>query len=134
MDVLRLLRIAICLLAAIPAAAIAAEDLESRVAQIEQLSVTEPWSVSDARIRELTPRLGELTVGQRQRVEFVRLRNLGLAGNHTAALQGLATLLQEEMPPAQRVHMIGTGIHLAANVENWSLAFTWLNTAMTYLP
>ncbi|MBN8726275.1 MAG: diguanylate cyclase [Xanthomonadales bacterium] len=32
------------------------------------------------------------------------------------------------------MYITATGIHLAANAENWSLAFMWLNAAMSHLP
>ena len=65
-----------------------------------------------------------------QRVEFVRLRMQGLSGDETGAISGLGKLLKEPMPAALRVRVYSTAISLAANVEQWSQAFVWLDEAL----
>src|SRR5690606_7640778 len=81
----------------------AATALEAKVREIEHLAITEHWRVSNAKIEALAPQDGALTAGQRQRIDYVRLRNLALAGDQPGALQGLAELLGEDLPAPPRV-------------------------------
>ncbi|MEN1940742.1 diguanylate cyclase [Luteimonas sp. MJ174] len=111
-----------------------ADVLEADVAEIEQLAVSAHWEESNARIRSLAPRLGELTQEQRQRLEFVRLRNLGLAGDQASALMAATRLLEQELPPQLRMRVYATAISMAANVEDWPQAFAWLGEGLSHLP
>lgn len=127
--------IAVLLLLAFAATPALADDaLEAQVSEIERLAVTAHWRESNARIEALAPRSDALSTEQRQRIEYVRLRNLGLAGQLQEALDGSAALLSQELPVPLRLRIYGTAISLAANIEDWSRAFTWLNEALTYLP
>ena len=112
----------------------ASEALEARVAEIERLAVTAHWRESNARIAALAPQLDALDAAQRQRIELVRLRNLGLSGQQQAALEGLAGLLAEDLPPSLRMRAYATGISIAANVEDWPRAFNWLGAGLAFLP
>lgn len=114
--------------------AFAEDPLEPQVAEIERLARNAQLGESNAKIAALSPRLAELAPEQRQRVEFVRLRNLGIAGDETAALAGLTALLRERMPTPLRVRVYATAISIAANVEDWPLAFGWLSEGLSYLP
>lgn len=114
--------------------AFASAELEAEVAAIERLAVTAHWRDSQSRISALEPRQHELTPAQRQRLAFVRLRNLGLAGDQPAALRAAAELLEEELPPSLRVRVYATGISMAANVEDWPQAFRWLSDGLEFLP
>lgn len=126
---------ALLLLAPTGAASTAATgDWELQVREIERLSTTAPWQQSTAKIEELAPHIGDLSLDQRQRVEYVRLRNLGLAGKNTDALEGFSALLRQDMSPSLRVNIATTAVSMAANAEDWALAFKWLNAAMSYLP
>ena len=125
--------IAFLLLALAGAPARANEALEPDVREIEQLALSSHWRESDARIRALEAKRAALSSGQRQRVAYVRLRNLGVAGNQADALEGLRELLREDMAADLRVRIHTTAISLAANVENWTLAFALLNEALPYL-
>lgn len=118
-------------LAGMPASA--SPDIEAQVQEIERLGVTAHWRESDARISALSPQQGALTAEQRQRVEYVRLRNAALAGRSAEALQGMAALLKQKMPAALRVRIYATGISVAASSDNWTLAFNWLNEGLAYL-
>src|SRR5688572_320403 len=75
-------------LAGVPA--LADDALEPRVEEIERLAVTAHWRESNARIEALSPQLEALSPVQRIRIEFVRLRNLALAGEERDALDGMA--------------------------------------------
>jgi tetratricopeptide (TPR) repeat protein len=126
---------AIVLLLALQCVPVAAsEALEAEVQEIERLAVTAHWSESDRKIEGLVPRAGGFSEEQRQRVEFIRLRNLGLAGKEAAALEGLAELLEHDLPPELRLRAYTTAISIAANVEDWTRAFTWLSDGLAYLP
>ena len=114
--------------------AAASEAVESEVADIEQLAVTSHWRESDARIEALASRLDDFSAEQRQRLELVHLRNLGLAAREHEALQGFTELLQEDLAPSLRVRAYTTAISIAANVEDWPLAFTWLGEGLSHLP
>lgn len=129
----RLISIALLLLAFAAAPVFAVDALEAQVQDIERLAVTAHWRESDRKIEGLSSQLDALSQQQRQRVDFVRLRNLGLAGDQSAALQGLAELLHQDLPAALRVRIYTSAISMAANVEDWTLAFTWLGEGLTYL-
>ena len=107
--------------------------LEAKVQEIEQLAVTEHWSKSDAAIAALAQQRSALTPLQRQRIEFISLRNRALAGDQPAALKGLAELLKQDMPVPLRVRIYATATGVAANLEDWPLAFAWLNEGLKYL-
>src|SRR5690606_37282769 len=66
--------------------------------------------------------------------EFVRLRNLGLAGDQPGALAGFEGLLQQELPAELRLRADTTAISIDAHVEDWTLAFTWLSEGLSHLP
>src|SRR5690606_14551511 len=114
--------------------ALADGALEAEIAEIERLAISAHWRESDRRVEALAARQDELTPEQRIRVEFVRLRNHGLAGREHTALEGFAELLQQEMGAAQRVRAYTTAISIAANVEDWPQAFAWLGEGLEYLP
>jgi len=108
--------------------------LEAQVKEIERLAVTAHWSQSDGRIDALGPRRAALTPLQRHRIDYVRLRNRALAGDQPAALKGLAELLkQQDLPVPLRVRVYTTATSVAANLEDWALAFSWLNDGLKYL-
>ncbi|MGN7724859.1 diguanylate cyclase [Luteimonas sp. 22616] len=110
-----------------------AAALEAKVQEIEQLAVTAHWSKSDAKIAALAPQRSALTPLQRHRIDFVRLRNRALAGDQPAALKGLAELLKQDLPVPLRVRVYTTATGVAANLEDWPLAFAWLNDGLKYL-
>ncbi|TWT23565.1 diguanylate cyclase [Luteimonas marina] len=130
----RLISIAVLLLAFAGAPAFANDALEPQVRDIERLGVVAHWTESNARIQALSPQLDALSPEQRHRVEFVRLRSLGIAGSESEAIEGLAELLRQDMPAALRIRVYTTAISLAANVEDWPQAFTWLEEGLSYLP
>ena len=118
------------------AAGAAAPDtaaIEAKVEEIERLAVTAHWRESDAKIKALAPMRGALTPQQRHRVDYVSLRNRALAGDQAGALEGLAELLKQDLPVAFRMRVYSTATGVAANVEDWPLAFTWLNEGLAYL-
>ena len=131
----RLQRLAVAMLLALAAwPALADGALEAEIAEIERLAISAHWRESDRRVDALAARQDELTPEQRVRLEFVRLRNLGLAGREPAALEGFTKLLQQDMSAAQRVRAYTTAISIAANVEDWPQAFAWLGEGLEYLP
>lgn len=99
------------------------EDLEAQVLQIEQLAYTAAPAATNARIAALEARKPTLTPDQRQRIEYVRLRGLGLLGRQAEAVQGMSALLRQSLRPALRNRTYASAIHMAANLENWPLAF-----------
>ena len=121
----------LALLAGTPAGA--SELLEPRVQEIERLGTSAHWSESDRRIQDLASRLDELSDVQRRRIEYVRLRNLGIAGDQEQAMHGLGGLLAQELPTALRLRVYATAISLAANLEDWTRAFNWLNEGLAYV-
>ncbi len=130
----RLILVALLSLAFAGMPAFAAGPLEAKVQEIERLAVTAHWRESNRKIEELSAQLDALDPQQRQRIEFVRLRNLALSGDERAALKGLAALLKQNLPAALRIRIYVTAISVAANVEDWPLAFTWLGEGLSYLP
>lgn len=110
-----------------------AAALEAQVQEIERLAVTAHWRDSDKKIGALGSRLAALTPLQRHRIDYVRLRNRALAGDQPAALKGLAELLKQDLPVPLRVRVYTTATGVAANLEDWTLAFTWLNESLKYL-
>lgn len=130
----RLFHLVILLLAVAGTVAFANDALEGEVAEIERLGVAAHWRESNARIEALAPRLDVLAPEQRHRIDYVRLRNMGVAGQQHAALEGLAGLLQKDMSAPLRVRIYTTAISLAANIEDWPLAFRMLGEGLAYLP
>lgn len=130
----RLILAALLSLAMAGGVAFADDALEAKVQEIERLGVTAHWRESNAKIDALSPRLAALTPEQRDRIEFVHLRNLALAGDERTALKGFSALLGRRMPAALRIRVYATAINIAANVEDWPQAFGWLNDAMSYVP
>lgn len=131
----RLVLIILLWLTVVAAPARAADAVEAQVQEIEQLSVSAPAEVARAKINALMASSGDvLSVQQRQRVEYVRLRNLALGSEQPAALEGLAALLKQELPAALRMRVYATATNVAANLEKWSLAFTWLSDGLSHLP
>lgn len=110
-----------------------AAALEAQVQEIERLAVTAHWRDSDEKIGALASRLDALTPLQRHRIDYVRLRNRALAGDQPAALKGLAELLKQDLPVPLRVRVYTTATGVAANLEDWALAFAWLNEGLKYL-
>lgn len=129
-----LIRNALLALLLAGAPAVAAGDPEAKVREIERLAITAPVAESNARITALAPDMGALTPGQRQRVEYVRLRNLAIVGDQASALTGLQALLQQQLPPPLRVRIYATATSIAANIGQWKLAYQWLNDSLPYLP
>ncbi|NLA68972.1 MAG: diguanylate cyclase [Gammaproteobacteria bacterium] len=130
----RVVTIALLLLVALAGtAAFASEALEPRVQEIERLGFTAHWSESDRRIKDLASRLDELSDDQRRRIEYVRLRNLAVAGDQEAALQGLAGLLEQDLAAPLRLRVYATAISIAANLEEWTQAFSWLSEGLAYV-
>lgn len=123
--------IALLWLAGMPV--LASEALEPQVAEIERLGVAAQRREVEAKIHALSPQTEALSQEQRQRVEYVRLRMVGLSGNEIGAVAGFKVLLQEDLPAALRMRVYGTAISLAANVEEWSRAFGWLDEALAHL-
>lgn len=132
-SVYRLIPIGLLCLAFAGTSALAADAVEAQIQEIERLGVTVPWRESRAKIAALASSRHALSLQQRNRIEFVRLRNLALAGDQPAALEGLAELLKQDLPAAFRIRVYTTSISIAANLEDWPLAFTWLNEGMSYL-
>lgn len=116
------------------APSLAGNDPEAQVREIERLSTTSSVAAVDAKIAALLAHPDALTTEQRQRVEYVRLRNLAIAGRQRDALAGLSALLRQRMPAPLRVKVYSTAINIAANVEEWTLAFTWLDQSLRYMP
>lgn len=125
--------IAVLVLTAGGVFAAAAVDIEAEVAEIERLGIAAHWRESDARIEALRSQIDSLTPEQRHRIEYVRLRNLALAGKEPESLAGFEDLLSQEMPPALRLRVYATAVNVAANVEDWPLAFTWLRESLSYV-
>ncbi len=122
-----------CFVALSPCAQ-AEEALEARIREIERLSLSAPRQESEAAIAALRARQGELTPEQRDRVEYVRLRNLALADEFDRAVQGFKVLLGKKLPADFRIQMLITAITTASSLEDWPLAFNWLNDALSHLP
>lgn len=129
-----LIRNALLALLLAGAPAVAAGDPEAKVREIERLAITAPVAESNARITALAQDMGALTPGQRQRVEYVRLRNLAIVGDQASALTGLQALLQQQLPTPLRVRIYATATAIAANIGQWKLAYQWLNDSLPYLP
>jgi len=123
---LRPFKVACMVLLALALPALATDapgELEAQVRQIEQLAYTAAPAATNARIAALEARKPPLTLDQRQRIEYVRLRGLGLLGRQAEAVQGMSMLLRQDLQPALRNRAYASAIHMAANLENWPLAF-----------
>jgi len=110
------------------------DPLEAQVSQIEHLAVTAHWRESERAMQRLAAQGATLAPAQRQRLDFVRLRNRALAGDQPGALEGLDDLLKQDLPLDLRLRVYNTAISVAANLEKWSKAFAWLSEGLAYLP
>lgn len=126
--------IVLLLLVCAGAPAFAGDAVEAQIQEIERLAVTAHWRESNAKIESLSSQLSALAPEQRHRIEYVRLRNLALAGDQRAALKGLSDLLRQKLSAPLRIRVYTTAISVAANLGDWALAFTWLGKALSYLP
>ncbi|TDK28394.1 diguanylate cyclase [Luteimonas aestuarii] len=125
----------VLLVMALSAAPASADDaLESAIAEVERLAVTAHWRESNAGIEALHPRRGAMSDHQRHRIDYVASRNRALAGDHLGALEDLGRLLQQAVEPDLHVRAYTTAISVAANVEDWPLAFRWLGQALERMP
>src|SRR5690606_35866275 len=86
------------------------------------------------RIEALLAQDAALSREQRQRLEYVRLRNLGIAGEMREALDGFSRLLHQDMPSGLKVNAFATSASIAANLEDWPAAFAWLDQTLGRLP
>lgn len=109
-------------------------ELEARIAEIEQRNVQAPWPQSAALIDALGPDLARATPEQRARVELVRLRNLGLAGDLRAGIDGIETLLGRELSIPLRLRALGLGTNIAVAAGDYFRAFSWLKQGLAELP
>jgi diguanylate cyclase (GGDEF)-like protein len=130
----RCLSVAVLVLAVAGGPVLAGSGTEAMVVEIERLGLAAHWREADARIAALASRPEALTPGQRQRIEFVRLRNLALADEQPAALDGLGALLRQDLPAPLRVRVHTTAISIAANLEKWTEAFALLGSGLEHLP
>lgn len=122
-------------LAAIALPAFANDALEAKVADIERLAAAAHWRESNARIERLFLQPDALSPGQEDRIAYVRLRNLGLAGEQATALEGLVELLERgATDPDLRMRVYSTAISIAGNIEDWPRAFGLLGEALSSLP
>ena len=110
-----------------------ADPLDEQVRQIEQLAFAAHWRESEHAIERLAARETALTTAQRQRLDFIRLRNRALAGDQVGALEGLDALLKQDLPLDLRLRAYNTAISVAANLERWSKAFAWLGEGLGYV-
>ncbi|KAF1710080.1 tetrapyrrole methylase [Pseudoxanthomonas kalamensis DSM 18571] len=112
--------------------AFANEALEPQVREIERLGIAAHWRESNEKIAALNEGQAQLSPEQHRRIEYVRLRNLGIAGENAAALDGFGDLLQQQDLPADlRLRAYTTAISIAANSERWPQAFAWLNEGLS---
>ena len=111
-----------------------ADALDEQVRQIEELAFAAHWRESEHAIERLAARETALTTAQRQRLDFIRLRNRALAGDQVGALEGLDALLKQDLPLDLRLRAYNTAISVAANLERWSKAFAWLGEGLGYVP
>ena len=113
---------------------LAADDPESRLSEVERLVYSAPWAVSSARIKTLEADRARLSPSQKWRLDYLRLRQFAIAGEEVSAVDGLRALLDEDLPPRLRISVYITAMNVAAHIEDWTLAFTWLNEALSYVP
>ena len=112
----------------------AGPELEARIAEIERRNEQAPWPESAALIDALSPELTQATPEQRVRVELVRLRNLALAGDYRACLEGIDALLKQELSPPLLLRTLGLGANVAVNAADYFRAFSWLKQGLAVLP
>lgn len=137
---MKLVRTAICgglflLLAMLSSGVRSAEpqSLEERVATIEQINRTAPWQESADLIDALDREHPRLPADLAFRVDLVRARNLGLAGNYDEALAKANSLLGREVGPDLRVRALSLAINVTTDVADFPAAFTYLKDALELL-
>lgn len=128
----------VCLVSALwlMGAAVAAKattPTEERLQQIERRAYIDAPQVTNADIATFLSQAKDLSAGQQQRLEFIRLRNLALMGHQAQALQGLIVLLGQDTTAVLRFRTLASASNLAANLENWPLAFSLLEQGLQHV-
>lgn len=120
--------------AAAPDAALAADALSERIAEIEHAHLHQPWPVSQQMIDELRPSLTEASTEERARIEIMEARNLVLDGRYEAGLKMLDQVLMKPISAARRLRALELSINANYLIHNYERAFDLLARALSLFP
>lgn len=107
-----------------------ATSLEQQLARAHELSVTAPWSESEAILDRIEHKLVEATPEQRAEFWLIRARNQTLAGNMEASLAQLDALFDEPLTPRQSVRANALAATAAMLLRRWEKTFSHLSRAL----
>jgi diguanylate cyclase len=121
-----------CLLHAGPGLAV---DIEGRVAELERHNVTAPWRESAELIEALVAESHALSPELRFRIDYLKARNLALAGHLDASSQAVEALLSApDIGADLRLRAYTLGVNVAANTGDHERAFSRLAEALALSP
>lgn len=113
--------------------AVAQQTLDERIAEIEHVNRTQPWSASARLIEALGPDRTRLSEAQRFRIELVEARNFALAGDYAHGLALAESLLQRQVPPELRIRALTLAVNVSVNISDYPGAFGWLEEGLALL-
>ncbi len=110
-----------------------AEDLESRIEEARQLSVTDPTGSGLQILRELETESESASPRQRAEIELMLIRAIALKGANSEAMERALALADRAQEADQRVSAMRLAANLAINTGDYELAFIQLQRAMRQL-
>lgn len=124
---------AFVLLAALPLAAQASEDLEARIAEAEELNVTVTLEESQAALDALADEMAGATPRQRARVTLLLARNLAIGGEHDRALELLGPLREGFADPDLQLDAFRISANVALNQDDFEQGYLHLREGLELL-
>ncbi|HSH26299.1 MAG TPA: diguanylate cyclase, partial [Wenzhouxiangella sp.] len=103
---------------------------EQQLALAHELSVTAPWSESEAVLDQIEHRLTAATPVQRAEFWLIRARNQTLAGNLETSLEQLDVLFEKPLTVRQRVRAHALAATAAMLLRRWEETFGHLSRAL----
>lgn len=108
-------------------------DLEDRIDQARQLSLTDPTGRGLMLLRDIETADENITAGQRTEIERLLIRAIGLNGSTEEALARALTLAEDAQAPDQRLSARNLAASLAIDAGDYELAFIQLQQALGLL-
>lgn len=106
------------------------EELQEKLDHAAELNVTAPWPESQAILDQIEPLLDQATPDQYATYQNLRIRNVALDGNLSAALEMIEDLLDHEMSDHQRLKTLMRGANIAMNARRFEAAFDYLDRSL----
>lgn len=109
---------------------ITAEAFGRKLAHARELNTTAPWPQSQKVLEEMRPHLDLATEDQYADFVYLEARNLTLAGESDEALAMLNEVMEGEMSPDRRIHILRLAANIAVNARRFETTFNMLTEAL----